>query len=161
MASDTIAFLRRENENLERELGDLEALRADKDELRRLQQEVDGYRSRPFGGHDAEAQEVFNAMQKEIVELRNRCDGYHAAFQEAQKKLSRLRDLYTEKVLPKLAEHQSSGGSPLLRKNSSASPQRPRANTGSSRPSQPPLLRKKKSLTTTPAPRKIKHSLTQ
>ena len=48
--------------------------------------------------------QVYNQMQHEITELRNRCDGYHLAFCEAQRKLNRLRDLYTDKILPRMNE---------------------------------------------------------
>eukprot|EP01064_Diplonema_japonicum_P017088 TRINITY_DN2512_c1_g1_i1.p1 TRINITY_DN2512_c1_g1~~TRINITY_DN2512_c1_g1_i1.p1 ORF type:complete len:150 (+),score=25.01 TRINITY_DN2512_c1_g1_i1:42-491(+) len=147
MGADAIDVLRREHEDLEAELEALEALRADKTELKRLQGEVDEYRCKPFGGCDDDTQEIFLAMQSEIVELRGRCDGYHLAFQEAQRKLNRLRSLYMEKVIPKLQDHNALTGT-----------QSPPQKAG--RPSQSPVQRTRKSMTTTtPVTRKVKQPI--
>eukprot|EP01060_Flectonema_neradi_P006109 TRINITY_DN14091_c0_g1_i1.p1 TRINITY_DN14091_c0_g1~~TRINITY_DN14091_c0_g1_i1.p1 ORF type:complete len:165 (+),score=38.15 TRINITY_DN14091_c0_g1_i1:43-495(+) len=108
MKTTSDAALRRENEELKAELARLTALRDDSRELRRLQSEVDRLRSSTFVNDekDEAIDQVFNQMQQEITELRNRCDGYHLAFCEAQRKLNRLRDLYTEKILPRMKERQ-------------------------------------------------------
>ena len=57
---------------------------------------------------DEQTGKAFHAMQAEIHDLRARCDGYHHAFEEAQKKLQRLRELYTLQVLPKVKEEVGS-----------------------------------------------------
>ena len=86
-------------------------------------------------------------MQKEILELRARCDGYHHAFEEAQRKLARLRELYTLQVLPKLQAHVSHAAAvsptkPARKTGKAASPPGYRGREVSHSPSHAAVARK-------------------
>eukprot|EP00755_Sulcionema_specki_P031603 Sspe_Gene.96944::Locus_70574_Transcript_2_5_Confidence_0.429_Length_875::g.96944::m.96944 len=111
---DPTQQLREENQRLRdmiRELQDSQQQQKrpeqDGDTMERIlaaQKEVDGYRDKVQCMLAPEHRETIDRMTAEIVQLRDRCAGYHEAFKEAQRKLGRLRDLYVNKVLPRLQQ---------------------------------------------------------
>eukprot|EP00754_Rhynchopus_humris_P024371 Rhum_TRINITY_DN14889_c24_g1::Rhum_TRINITY_DN14889_c24_g1_i1::g.126504::m.126504 len=122
-ATSTEDRLRQENERLRRELHKLELCKQ-QGESRGLAADVDASRKTRIAGQaDAAEAARFASLQEEIEALRTQRDGYHRAFEEAQKKLSRLRELYTAHVLPKLHEHAAATATAAASSQSASQPQ--------------------------------------